>query len=81
MNKTTQEFFEKFKKDYMKQENCMYDFLANETVPSCLTMEEAFLLYANLMNWAENDDFYRINYEDDFKEDIIRNTREKIDNI
>lgn len=63
--------FEKLKEEYIKQENCMYDFLADKTVPRGVTFETAMELYAKLMNWAENDEFHRTNKDDGFGENLV----------
>lgn len=55
---------------------CMYDLLATTAIQDVegakeLTFEEVMEIYAILMNWSDNDEFYRINVEDNFKHDIV----------
>ena len=59
-------------KKYMEQDNCCFDFLANEKVPSGLTYEEAFEIYVGMMQMVEDDSFIHIRGIDDISEYIMR---------
>lgn len=56
----------------MEQDNCCFDFLANEKVLSGLTYEEAFEIYVGMMQMAEDDRFIHIRGIDDISEYIMR---------
>lgn len=58
-------------KKYMEQDNCCFDFLANEKVPSGLTYEEAFEIYIGMMQMVEADRFIHIRGNDDISEYIM----------
>ena len=59
-------------KRYMEQDNCCFDFLASEKVPSGLTYEEAFETYVGMMQMVEADRFIHIRGIDDISEYIMR---------
>ena len=59
-------------KKYMEQDNCCFDFLASEKVPSGLTYEEAFEIYVGMMQMVEADRFIHIRGIDDISEYIMR---------
>jgi hypothetical protein len=69
---------EELKEEYLNQENCMYDFLADKAVPKGVTFEESMGIYAKLMNWAENDEFHRTNKEDGFEENLVTGEKYEI---
>ena len=58
-------------KKYMEQDNCCFDFLASEKVPSGLTYEEAFEIYVGMMQMVEADRFIHIRGTDDISEYIM----------
>lgn len=55
-------------KKYMEQDNCCFDFLANEKVPADMTFEEAFEVYVGMMQTIEDDRFLHIRDFDDISE-------------
>lgn len=78
MRQVAMNVIDKIKTIYTEESDvCMYDLLASITIKEMeedgaeLTFEEVMEIYATLMNWSDNDEFYRINKEDNFKHDIV----------
>lgn len=66
---------ERLKDEYQKQDLCMYDFLAERSVPRNISIEQSMQIYAHLMNWAEDDEFYRTNKEEEWGENLVTDER------
>ena len=45
---------------YADNDLCMAEILAGETVPACVTYEEAFEVYIEAMKRVNGDEFYTI---------------------
>lgn len=77
MRQIARNVLDRIKTIYFEESDvCMYDFLASLSIKEIdggdeLTFEEVMEIYVILMNWSDNDEFYRINVEDNFKHDII----------
>lgn len=77
MRQIAESIIDTIKDAYISESDvCMHDLLAATAIQDVegakeLTFEEVMEIYAILMNWSDNDEFYRVNVEDNFKHDIV----------
>lgn len=68
-------------RDYNESDVCIAEVLASTPVSkfdNCLTAEDWFRIYCNVMNLVEHDEFFRQNKDEYWRENIITGERKTI---